>query len=69
MNKVDVPAYGTPELLEEICRRSADGEGVRAIIESKGLEVMPTLRWLRDHHHAEIVEAKKKQNEKKNGKK
>lgn len=55
----------TPELLAEICERSANGEAVRDVIAEKGLDVKATLIWLRDNHHAEIVAAKKKQNEKK----
>ena len=61
MNKVEVPEYGTPQLLEEICRRSGDGEAVRNILAEKNLPIMPTLRWLRDHHHEDMVKAKKEQ--------
>ena len=55
----------TPEFLAEVCRRSAEGEAVRDVIAEHGLEIMPTLRWLRDNHHAEIVAAKQEQNKRK----
>ena len=61
MKPADIPEWGTAELLAEICGRSADGEGVREILAEKNLPVMPTLRWLRDHHHEDIRAAKKEQ--------
>lgn len=56
-----VPIWGTPDLLSEICERSAAGEGVADILAAKGLDARVGLRWLRDHHHAEIVAAKQEQ--------
>ena len=56
-----IPEWGTPELLAEICGRSAEGEGVEAILAEKGLPNLSTMEWLRDHHHAEIVAAKQEQ--------
>lgn len=65
MKKVDVPEFGTTELLAEICSRSANGEWVRDILTEKGLPIMPTLRWLRDHHHEDMKAAKQEQNRRK----
>ena len=65
MKKVDVPSWGTQGLLQEICRRSAEGEAVRDVIAGMNLDVKATMLWLRDHHHAEIVAAKQEQNKRK----
>lgn len=54
-----IPQWCTPQLLEELCRRSAAGEGVLAVIREKGLPETATLIWLRDHHRNEIVAAKR----------
>ena len=56
-----IPEWGTPELLSEICRRSAEGEGVEEILKEKGLPSTQTMEWLRDCHQAEIVAAKQEQ--------
>ena len=61
MNKCQIPDWGTPELLAEILRRSAAGEGVVDVINEKKLPELQTLLWLRDHHHADIVSAKREQ--------
>lgn len=61
MTRSSIPEWGTPELLKEICRRSAGGEGVEAIIAEKGLDSRLTMEWLRDYHHKEIVAAKQEQ--------
>ena len=50
----------TPEVVAEICRRSANGEGVEAVIRDMGLPD-GTMVWLRDNHVGAIVEAKKEQ--------
>ena len=50
----------TPAVVAEICRRSAEGEGVVAVIADMGLPV-ETIVYLRDNHHAEIVAAKQEQ--------
>ena len=50
----------TSEIVDEICRRSADGEGVEAIIKDMKLP-SGTMVWLRDKHIGRIVDAKKEQ--------
>jgi hypothetical protein len=47
----------TADVLAAICTRSANGEGVEAIIKDLGLPT-GTMEYLRDHHHSEIRAAK-----------
>jgi hypothetical protein len=54
------PAILTPEVAAEICRRSADGEGVLAIIADMKLPA-ETMDWLKEFHSAAIREAKVQQ--------
>ena len=53
----------TASQLDELCARSAKGEGVRKVLAEWGCDDDHTLIWLRDNHHARMVEAKKKFNE------
>jgi hypothetical protein len=54
------PAILTPEVAAEICRRSAEGEGVLAIIADMKLPA-ETMDWLKEFHSAAIKEAKVQQ--------
>ena len=50
----------THEVATEICRRSAEGEGVLAIIRDMGLPE-ETLDWLKECHNGMVVAAKQEQ--------
>ena len=50
----------TRDVAKEICRRSAEGEGVMAIIADMGLPP-ETLEWLRDNYHGMVKSAKQEQ--------
>jgi hypothetical protein len=54
----------TPEVAASICERSANGEGVLAIIADMKLPAK-TMDWLKEHHSAAIREAKVQQIRKK----
>lgn len=49
------------DVVREICRRSAAGEGVSHILNSLGIDSHDGLIYLRDHHVGEITAAKKAQ--------
>ena len=49
----------TDAQLDELCARSANGEGVRVVLAEFGIEENVGLLWLRDNHHARLKEAKK----------
>lgn len=51
----------TQELADEICRRSARGEGVRAVIIDRGLDVGDALDWLKENHLEAVRAAKVRQ--------
>lgn len=44
--------------IDEICKRSAAGEGVAAILESMGIDVRLGLIYLRDNHSSDLQAAK-----------
>lgn len=44
--------------VDEICRRSAAGEGVAAILEGMNIDVRTGLIYLRDNHPQDIRDAK-----------
>lgn len=46
------------DIVDKICKRSAAGEGVAAILESMGIDVMAGLVHLRDNHPQDIRDAK-----------
>lgn len=48
----------TPEQLTELCARSANGEGVAAVLKGFGVDVNAGLVWLRDNHHSALKAAK-----------
>ena len=48
----------TDAQLTELCDRSAEGEGVRAVLREFGVEEGAALEWLRDNHHAALKAAK-----------
>ncbi len=53
----ELKARITPEVVEEICARSASGDGVEAIIAE--MKLPPgTMEYLRDNHGQQIVDAK-----------
>ena len=49
------------EQVNEICRRSAAGEGVINILKSMDIDEVTGLHFLRKHHVAEIEAAKRTQ--------
>ena len=49
----------TPAQLDELCARSAAGEGVRAVLAEFGCDNDETLLWLQKNAHARLVAAKK----------
>lgn len=46
------------DIVDQICKRSAAGEGVAAILESAGIDVRTGLIYLRDNHPQDIRDAK-----------
>ena len=58
-------AVWTQAVLDEVCRRSRDGEGVAAVLTSMGLDAGVGLDWLQKFHMGHVVAAKRIQIEKK----
>lgn len=54
------PAVLTQEVADKICERSANGEGVLAIIADMGLPA-ETMDWLKTNHRNAIEAAKREQ--------
>lgn len=49
----------TPAQLDELCARSAKGEGVRAVLREFGCDTDSTLLWLQKNAHPRLVDAKR----------
>lgn len=54
----------TDAQLEELLRRSADGEGILAMLKEFGCDDAETMDWLRDNHHDKLKAAKREFGEK-----
>lgn len=53
----------TPEQLDDLCARSAKGEGVRAVLAEFGVDEREGLLWLQTNAHQRLKDAKKAFNE------
>ena len=51
----------TDRQMEELVRRSQDGEAVMAILESMGINRYTGTDWLQRHRRDEVIAAKKEQ--------
>ena len=51
----------TKEVLEEVLRRSEEGQGIVIALEEMGLDPGKGLDWLQKYHMGRVVAAKQKQ--------
>ena len=51
----------TPEVLEEVLRRSEEGQGIVIALEEMNLDPGKGLDWLQTYHMGRVIAAKQKQ--------
>jgi hypothetical protein len=49
----------TPEILEQVLKRSEEGCGVKQAFEELNLDGNKGIEWLQKYHHGRVVAAKK----------